>query len=152
MNAGKLAIVILCTGLACSAPRTGVAPARPAWPSTPAAATARAFIETYNSGDRDAMLEFETEHRLPSALESRSPEELVRMWIDNRERWGRFEPAKIRGDVADRISVLVHTATSDEWFELAFELQTRSPHKLLSIGLGTAAPLPATPVPEGLRR
>lgn len=87
------------------------APAQVEIPSTPAGKLFAAWLEAFNSGDRDKMLKFQTGH-LPAAADDRREQRLNRMFGLSQQTGG-FVVEKIESSAANSITGVVKEKNSE---------------------------------------
>lgn len=109
-----------------------------AWPDTPAASVARAFFEAFGLSELDAMIEFETAHRGPRALQERSADARARRWMDDLANWGVQTPVRCIAHSPLDIEVLARDPEAQQWRTFRFRLNPGEPPKLMGVWIGRA--------------
>lgn len=102
-------------------------------PDTRAGQIARAYFESFNSGDTEKMKAFEAEYRSAGALEKRSVDERVPRKLGLRDQTGILEPAKIVTDEPNSLVLIVRATKAEMWLQCTFTLEEEPPHKLVSV-------------------
>jgi CubicO group peptidase (beta-lactamase class C family) len=111
----------------------------PTLPETQAGQRVAAYIKAFNSGDEQTMREFFTNHLAPDSLARRSMDERMQVYRQMRGEMGTLELQRVVEAKESAIATLVKT-NKGEWFNLGFEFEPQSPHKLLGLGVENTDP------------
>lgn len=122
-----------------AAPKTGIQAVE--IPSTPAGKLFAAWIEAFNSGDRDQMLKFQTAH-LPQAPDERREQRLNRMF-GLRQQTGGFVVEKISSSTANSITGTVKEKNSEN--RASFTLEAESDDQIGNMNFQLIGPPPGAP-------
>ncbi|MEX2284254.1 MAG: serine hydrolase domain-containing protein [Gemmatimonadota bacterium] len=102
-------------------------------PSTPAGRQFSAWLDAFNSGDRERIRRF---------LEVNYPSVTVDAQLNFRERTGGFDFRVIEQATATTLTGLVQEKNSDQFARFNLTIEPAEPHKITRLGLG-AIPRPA---------
>ncbi len=130
----------------------------PTLPSTAAGQRVAAYIKAFNTGDEQVMRNFFAENVSTPALERRSLDERVGIYKQMRGNMETMELRRVLEANDAAITVLIQTRKG-QWFEIGFQFEAESPHKLLGLrvedreapptGAQVNTEAPATPLTEG---
>lgn len=107
-------------------------------PSTPAGRLFAAWLEAFNSGDRDKMLKFQTDH-LPSMPDDRREQRLNRMF-GLRQQTGGFTVEKVESPAANSITGVVKEKNSEN--RASFTLDVEGNDRIANLNLQLIGPPP----------
>lgn len=129
--------------------RTSAGPA--VFPDSHAGQCAGAFVEAFNSGDKNQMRAFEESHRAKSALEQRPMEDRLRQYEEMKADWGKITLRDVVGTAERELTALLHMSRPDALFEFRFVFEEQKPFGLhhieiqgpvtVDIGGGAGEPL-----------
>jgi hypothetical protein len=103
-----------------------------AMPDSPAGRLCGVYLAAFNSTDTTAMHAFEESHRATSALRRRSADDRVSGYRDLRAQYGTLTPRRILDSVPHNLVLAMESEFSGLLY-MDFELEDRSPHKLLRV-------------------
>ena len=126
-------------------------------PDTLAGQRVAAYIKAFNSGDEQLMRAFLAENVSPHGLQRRSMDERLEIYKEMRGNMETMELRRVLEASDGAITVLIQTKKG-EWFEIGFQFEAESPHKLLGLrvedreappaGAQVSIEAPATPLTE----
>lgn len=132
--------------------------AAPQLPNTPVGQRVAAYIKAFNSGDEQLMRAFLAENVSPHGLQRRSLDERVGIYKQMRGNMETMELRRVLEANDSAVTVLIQTKKG-QWFEIGFQFEAESPHKLLSLrvedreappaGSQANTEAPITPLTEG---
>ena len=106
-------------------------------PTTPAGRQFSAWLEAFNSGDRERIRQF---------LETNYPGVTVDAQLNFRDRTGGFDLRKIEEGTATALTGLVQERNSDQFARFNLVVDATEPHKITRLGLSAIARPPEFPV------
>ncbi len=129
----SLRTAIVCTLLASSAGASGAPVNKSTMPDTVAGKRATALITAFNTGDEEAIRNFEINHRAASMSRRRPLDDRVARWMNYHTEWGKLEVRNVLSSGENDILVVVEPKRAGGWVHLAFELEAEPPHRLSGI-------------------
>jgi hypothetical protein len=111
-------------------------------PDTSAGAVAAAYFKAFNSGERDVMRAFETEHRANADALAGSIDARLLSYKESFETWGKLTVDGVFESTDWKLSVGVVASNTDDFLRFEFELQAAPPHKLFAIAIKRGGPRP----------
>lgn len=123
------------------------APAQVEIPATPAGKLFSAWLEAFNSGDRDKMLKFQTDH-LEAVPEARREPRLNRMF-GLRQQTGGFVVEKIDSSAANSITGVVKEKNTEN--RASFALESAGDDRIANMNLQLIGPPPNAQGPGSQR-
>ena len=128
-------------------------PAAVQFPSTLAGRTAAAYIEAFNSGDREKVRAFETSYRAASALADRPVEQRLERYEQLRKDLGTLRVESVQDGGPHDVALTVQSSAKGDWVVMSFELEKVEPHRLIGIQLEISSqkPMSATPLDAAAR-
>jgi len=104
-------------------------------PDTRAGQIARAYFDSFNSGDPETMKAFETEYRSAGALEKRPVDKRVTQRLGLRDQTGVMEPAKVVTENPNSLVLAVYATKAEMWLQCTFTIEEEAPYKLVSVAI-----------------
>lgn len=105
------------------------------YPSTTAGQIAKAYLEAFNSGDREKLRAFEETYRSAGALQKRPVDQRVARLLALREQTGNLEPARVLRETPNSLTITVRAAKAGMWADCTFSIEEEPPHKLVSVAI-----------------
>lgn len=115
--------------------------AAPKLPDTPAGRQFSAWLDAFNSGNRETYRRF-LESSMPQRLKDLDRE------MDFRERSGGFEWRKSEDSTPTRFSAIVQERGSDQFARIAIEVDPTEPHRIAKVDLRAIPRPPDFPIPR----
>ena len=106
-------------------------------PTTPAGRQFSAWLEAFNSGDRERIRQF---------LETNYPSVTVDAQLNFRDRTGGFDFRKIEEGTTTTLTGLVQERNSDQFARFTLVVDATEPYKITRLGLGAIPRPPEFPV------
>lgn len=110
-----------------------VPPAATSFPDTKAGRTAKAFFESFNSGDSEAVRAFNETYRAASALKARTMRDRLEQYRSLYDDWGELRIRSVADGGEGDISVTVQPTKGIQALEMDFDFEPMPPNKLESI-------------------
>ena len=126
-------------------------PTRPTptdFPSTETGRIAKAFFESFNSGDSEAVRAFNEKHRAASALRDRTMSDRLEQYRSLFDDWGKLRVLEITDGGDRHISVAAQPEKLDQALRFNFEFEEQAPFKLDAIRIMMTAAPGIFPVPD----
>ncbi len=111
------------------------------FPATPAGRQAAAWLDTFNTGNRDSLKNFLSKN-FPSRAEDVDQE------MGFREMTGGFDLRKVEESTPTKLTALVQERTSDQFARLVLEVEGKEPHQIISLDLRVTSRPAEFPLPH----
>ncbi len=121
------------TSICLAAPTLAVssALAEPVIPDTPAGKIVAAYFKAFNSGDDDTVRAFHQANTAASSMRRVSIDERITSYRNRFNDWGVVEIKQVIDGGPYGLLVVVQTQNGADLYDLTFDLETETPHKLL---------------------
>lgn len=111
-------------------------------PETKAGRIAAAYLEAFNTGERDAMRAFEAAHRANAEQLAGSLDARLLAYKELYEDWGRLTVDGVFESEDLSLTIGVLAAKKDDFLRFHFELEPKEPYKLFAIRIERGGPRP----------
>ncbi|MHC4447647.1 MAG: hypothetical protein ACYSXF_07705, partial [Planctomycetota bacterium] len=128
------------TGPVLAEPERTARPA-PVLPDTPSGKLVHDCVEAINSGDAEILRDFVAEYYAQAALEARSVEDRVAVYLRIYEDSGGIELRRVEKCGTREAIVFVQQNTNTAWYRCHFELEPDAPHKIMNLYVDPVEPV-----------
>ncbi len=120
------------TGPVVAEPERPFRPA-PVLPDTPSGKLVHGCLKAINSGNAEILRDFVADYYAQAALEARSVEDRVAVYLRIYEDSGGIELRRVEKCGTREAIVFVQQSTNTAWYRCHFELEPDAPHKIMNL-------------------